>query len=352
MHRAWRTVVAVSFVGVSAALASACPPGTTEAKPTTDPGTTDTSGVPEWMVRLAPDVDSPAAKKYAAQQKTRRQIERDLKKIRAEYFRSTRNTEVRQIGITRLRAYTDPALYPLLWDLFKSEDRDVREAILNHFFDQKTDEGDAAIAWGAVFDSDPWYREAATTRSAARAKEVGSVSDRVKWAAAAGLRSRDEKTIAAAAGFARDLRMYDAIPEMINLQVGGGGGAGAGSGSTAGGMSFGDPGTSLAYIIVGKQQAFVSDLQPVVGDNAVAFDPTLSVVTEGVVLRVIDAVVITYRTEVNAALIALGNAGWDGRSTASLGWDQAKWREWYAGEFQPYRKRVDALAQSAPPASK
>jgi len=35
--------------------------------------------------------------------------------------------------------------------------------------------------------------------------------------------------------------------------------------------------------------AFVSDLQPVVGNSAVAFDPTVSVITDGTFLRVIDA---------------------------------------------------------------
>jgi Flp pilus assembly secretin CpaC len=41
-----------------------------------------------------------------------------------------------------------------------------------------------------------------------------------------------------------------------------------------------------AYVFVATQQSFVSDLQPVVSDSAVGFDPTLSVVAEGVVLEV------------------------------------------------------------------
>ena len=77
---------------------------------------------------------------------------------------------------------------------------------------------------------------------------------------------------------------------------------------------------------VSEQVAFVSDLQPVVGDNAVAFDPTISVASEGVFLRVIDAYVITYRVEVHNALVALSTEGWGGESTASLGWDGKKWQ--------------------------
>ncbi len=41
-----------------------------------------------------------------------------------------------------------------------------------------------------------------------------------------------------------------------------------------------------ANIYVATQTAFVSDLQPVVGDSSVGFDPTVSVVTEGVTLLV------------------------------------------------------------------
>lgn len=42
----------------------------------------------------------------------------------------------------------------------------------------------------------------------------------------------------------------------------------------------------IANIYVATQVAFVSDLQPVVGDSAVGFDPTVDVVTEGVTLLV------------------------------------------------------------------
>lgn len=318
--------------------------------------TVDTTNVPEWVARMVKDPSSPEARQYAAHQKTRLQVERELKKLRATYFRGTKNTETRQVGISKLNNYSEPAVFPLLLDLFKAEDRDVRTAILDHLADIGSDQADATIAWGAVFDDDPWFRAEATKRALRRAKASGGASNRVKWAAAAGFRSKNEKHIAAAAFFARDLSMYDAIPEMINLQVGGGGGRSGGGGTGVGGgggsgvtLSAGDPGTGIGILMVGTQQAFVSDLQPVVGDNAVAFDPTLSVVTEGVVLRVIDAVVITYRTEVNQSLIALADKGWnqasEGRTTSPMGWDQVKWRQWYTSEFLPYRRVQDAAAE-------
>jgi hypothetical protein len=83
-----------------------------------------------------------------------------------------------------------------------------------------------------------------------------------------------------------------------------------------------------------------------VGDSAVAFDPTISVITEGTILRVIDAVVVTYRYEVHNALVGLASQGW-GRPTDHLGFDNAAWRKWYADEFVPYRKSLAAAEQSA-----
>jgi hypothetical protein len=61
-------------------------------------------------------------------------------------------------------------------------------------------------------------------------------------------------------------------------------------------------------------------------------------------MRVIDAFVVTYRIEVNNALVGLANAGWDGRNTAPLGWNGRAWREWYTKEFVPYRRELAALA--------
>jgi general secretion pathway protein D len=53
---------------------------------------------------------------------------------------------------------------------------------------------------------------------------------------------------------------------------------------TAPRLTFTNGQTSNIY--VATQQAFVSDLQPIVGDSAVGFDPTISVVSEGVTLLV------------------------------------------------------------------
>lgn len=299
---------------------------------------TQASDAPEWMRNLVPSTDSPEAKAYIKAQKSRVQQEKELKKLRAEHFRATRNVEMRQVGISKLRTYTDAAIFPSLIKLFEGEGEDAENAVLDHLRDLKTDEADATIAWAAVFGKAKLFRAAATKRLMARTTEIGgssAVTNRVKWVVSLGLRDKANDSVVAGAQLAQALRLYDAIPMLINAQV-----------SQSAGPSRADDGgdAALAYILVGRQEAFVSGLTPVVGDNAVAFNPQLSVVTEGVVLRVIDAVVITYRVEVNAALIGLSTQGWGGQSTASLGWDQAAWRAWYANEFVPYRRQADAQA--------
>src|SRR5437867_3825989 len=52
---------------------------------------------------------------------TTREALRDLHKIRARYFGTIRNVEIRQIGITRMRAFTDPLLYPKMLEIFEKE---------------------------------------------------------------------------------------------------------------------------------------------------------------------------------------------------------------------------------------
>jgi len=319
-------------------------PGQPEAAPDGDKPLTpaEASKIPDvktWMATLVPTPDSPEARTYAKALKSRADQEKELKKLRAQYFRPSHNTEVRQVGILKLRDYTDAAIFPSLIKLFQGEGRDVEGAVLDHLRDLKTDEADATIAWAAVFGKDKDFRDAATKRLLARTKETGSVSNRVKWVVSLGLRDTANASVVAGARLAQTLQLYDAIPMLINAQV-------VGSAGPSRADDGGD--AALAYILVGRQEAFVANLTPIVGDNAVAFNPQLGVLTEGVVLRVIDAVVITYRVEVNQALIGLSTQGW-GQSTAALGWDQKAWREWYARDFVPHRKKVESEQTAAKP---
>jgi hypothetical protein len=291
---------------------------------------------PAWVAAQVSDPDDPRVKAYAARQKVRVRLERELGKIRFDYFRA-KKTEIRQAGILKLKEYTDPVVFPSLYSMFKREGGDVRSAILDHLAEQRSDEADTVIAWGAVFDQEPSYRAAAAERLTRRLheKDGGAVSGRVRTVVAQGLSRADDATITAAAQLAQTLKLYEAIPMLISAQIGG---------SQQVGTSGGDGDDhSLAWIMIGTQQAYVADLTPVVGDSAVAFDPTIGVVTDGVVLRVIDATVITYRMEVHNALVGMSSEAW-GKPTHYLGWDNNAWRKWYTDEFLPSMaaKRAEA----------
>lgn len=297
--------------------------------------------VDPWIKKLSDDPNDPLVKKYAAARKERLNIEREMKLIRAHYFRGIRKPEIRQKGIDKLKAYTDPSVYPLLLDLFDNEGDDVHAAILDQLAAQKTDVADATIAWAAAFSKDESYRHRATDRLLARIGEAGEISNRVKSVVAAGLMRENTREVAGAANLAVALHLFEAIPMLINAQVAAGANGGGGNGG--GGEQKG----ALADIVIGKQQAFVADLQPVVGDNAVGFDPELGVVTDGVILRVLDAYVITYRVDVHNSLNQLASAGWGGQDVSYLGWDQAAWKSWYANEFQPYRTQIEVATQTS-----
>ena len=96
------------------------------------------------MVRL-PDPNDPAEKARLERNRNLAQVEKELKQIRAKYFRATRNTEIRQVGISKLRAYDDPAVFPLLIELFKDEDEEARRAVLDHLGSLESDAADATI---------------------------------------------------------------------------------------------------------------------------------------------------------------------------------------------------------------
>lgn len=252
----------------------------------------------------------------------RGQLETELRRIRQTYFRNPRAKDLRTAGIEKLRQYTEPATFEAMIEIFARSGDDVVGAIFEHLASLDTPEALATIAWAAVFE-DHRGRRGMAHDTLAHALKGREVPRSVQSVVAEGLRRTHDPHVANAAGLAATLRLADAIPAMIASQVRGAG------------EQRGD--RSLAYILIGQQQAFVSDLQPVVGNSAVAFDPELSVVTEGVVLRVIDAVVVTYRVEVHAALVRL-TSELSGQDTAYLGWDIPRWQRWYAQEFLPGRQ--------------
>ncbi|MEL7472865.1 MAG: hypothetical protein AAGK04_06050, partial [Planctomycetota bacterium] len=233
---------------------------------------------------------------------------------------SSGHIERRQVGLWKLRAYDEPWMVPVLFEELERTHADVRTGVLDLLAERATDDADAALAWASVFDRDQDHRGAAARRLAQRVDHVGETSERVRLVLAGALGDARDGPPAAAAGLVNSLNLVELVPLLIHAQVASGGSQ----------PRTGD----LAWIMVATQTAFVSDLQPVVSDSAVAFDPQLSVITEGVLLRVGDAVVTTYRAPVHAALVDLTSRHY-GSSTADMGYDREAWKAWYEAEFRP-----------------
>ena len=329
LHARFAIIGVVAAAGASAFVSSAA------GQVVTSPDAPASIPAEPWMEDLMPDPNDPRVQAYAEQQRLRAAKEREIRRFRSTYFGTGSSTETRQIGLSLLRErYDEPALYPLLLEVFERDGVNVKSGLLDMFADARTDEADATLAWVAVHDDRSAVRDAAVTRLGARVGEAGEVSERIKHVVAGGLRQESSTPAIAAAGIAEMFKLYEMVPLMIAAQVGGNtGGARDGTGN-------------LGWIVVGQQTAFVADLQPVVSDSAVGFDPTLGVVTEGVVLEVQDAVVITYRTEIFYSLTRLTSNAL-GRPTGSWGIDQPEWWAWYDREWKPWMEARAAESGAA-----
>lgn len=299
--------------------------GIATAQAIVDTGAPTSYPAPEWLERLMPDPDDPYWQAYAAQKRAQHEKELELRRFRKEHFGQGVSDETRQVGMALLRErYNTPELYPLLLEVFEHDD-EAHVWLLDMFADAASEEGDATLAWEAVFGRDAAMRDEARERLTGRVNALGEVPHRVKMVVGAGLQKSVDSEVIAAAGLAELFSIYEMVPLLIAAQVGTGGTQG----------SAGEGTGNLGWIIVAQQQAFVSDLQPVVANNAVGFDPTLSLVTEGAVLEVSDAVVITYRTEVFYSLTRMTSDAL-GKPTGAWGMDQGKWWDWYAREWKPW----------------
>ena len=87
----------------------------------------------------------------------------------------------------------------------------------------------------------------------------------------------------------------------------------------------------------------MQDLIPIVGSNSGAYEPVIGIVSEGVVMRVIDAVAIEYRTPVHSALVAMTSHEW-GQSTAHLSYNVQAWWDWYNTQYVPFKNEQTAKA--------
>jgi len=309
--------------------------------------------------------------RYAAERR-RVNAESELRQLQRKHFNTT-NVAVRESGIAKLRdpkgTFVDSATWPALLAILKDDKPDVQRAVVNIFVDDAADHGDTALAWTAIYHRDAAMRDLAATELLKKVKTRGQgdarlgATEGVRSLVLMALRKHDAVTTQRAGQLSVLLNIYEVIPALIMGQVmqvqqpvsqagplGGGGISGGGAGGAGGigsGSQFGaDDGLSLGYIFVGQHLAYVARVNPVVGDGAVAFDPQLEVLTTGAVVRIIDAAVtIRYDADMHNALVDLGSAG-AGSNMRALGYDQAKWMDWYENEFKPMMAKRDEAARA------
>lgn len=285
---------------------------------------------------------SPEARAYAAVQRERRKAERALNLIKRRHFGQIRVPETREIGLRKIREFTTGPAVMAMVDVFDGEDTDVRSAVLDHIATLRPSRseageginGGAILAWEAVNGEDGWYR-AEARRLLVEQWSAGPGAERVftpeggqlatvRGIIAQGLQSPNDRQAIAAGELARALNFFEFIPLMASAQVA--------TRPRGGDQRTGD----LGWIMIGSQQTFVADLQPVVSNNAVAFDPQIGVLSEGVLLRIHQAAVTAFRTEIHTGLVDWTSAAW-GQPTGHLGYEPDAWNRWYDDEFLPSR---------------
>jgi hypothetical protein len=261
-----------------------------------------------------------------------RGYEKQMQILRRRFFGSKRAERIRAEGIAELQEFSDPAAFWVMIEVLAREADDVRLAMLDHFAEHG-DDGQAALAWVAIHDHDDAIRHEASKRL------VVPATDSVLHQLDGALRSPDHTEASHAATLAGTLGAAETIPLLIFAQA-------------AGGPAANPPG-DLAWIAIQTQRAYVQGIQAVAGDASAAFQPIIGVLNEGVLLRVVDAVAIIYRTEVHTSLVALSTHEWD-QSTAHLYYYSEAWWHWYNDEYVPYKNDLvllDELAGEVNPGS-
>lgn len=258
-----------------------------------------------------------------------RGYERQLKIIRHKYFGNRKLASLREQGLEELTEFTDPAAFKPMVRVLAREKDDVRLAVLDHLAKQEED-GMAVLAWIAITDDDPAIRHEASKRLASPAP------DRVLEQLDMALRSPDHTVAMHAAVLAGTLDAVEMIPLLIFAQAAG----------TPANQQTGD----LAWIAIETQRAYVAGLVAVAGDASGAFQPIIGKISEGAILRIVDAVVIVYRTEVHRTLVAMTSNDWD-QPTDGLNYNINAWWHWYNEEYVPYKNEQTLLAnlESSPP---
>ncbi|MEL6795290.1 MAG: hypothetical protein AAFO89_00545, partial [Planctomycetota bacterium] len=251
------------------------------------------------------------------------EVQRDIRKIFSQFFKRTRSEVSHRRGWEELQRFaSDDRIYPLLIELFKRQPTAVRNDLTQFFAENAGVHAQTVVTWVAVFEDDDSHRAHANATLQGLVGN-GEPSNGAQRVIAAGLKSGEDAPINRAAGLVQQFGLLRAVPLLAQAQA---------QPRNSGGTDVRTG--ALAQIVVGTQQAFVADLTPVVAANAVGFQPTIGVISSGTVLRVIDAVVYEYRTDVHQILVDMTTTA-SGEPTGHLGYDATAWRDWYARVLEP-----------------
>ena len=221
-----------------------------------------------------------------------------------------RDQDKRQAALDALRRFTDSGALFSMPFVLAAEAEDVRTVMLRHLSESGS-VGQAALAWAAIHHDD------ADMRSAAAQAITAGDEPLVLAAIETGLRDNRHAIVTRAGTLAGMVDAVQAIPLMIFSQY-----------SRDPIEKKGD----LAWIAIGTQRSYVQNLIPTTGNGAGAFQPVIGTITEGFVMRVMDAYAVVYRTELRRNLVQLSTRA-SGASTEHLGWDLDAWRDWYNEDY-------------------
>lgn len=254
-------------------------------------------------------------------------LRQDIRVLRAKWLDARHPEPVRRIGLARLAEYTNPWSWRLLLEELGRGDAVVRDALAAHFASQGS-AGQQALAWMALTsDREDW-------RSAALDRITRPVDTGVMVILAGALRGRHDPLIFQAAHLTNVLGIVELVPLLIAAQ------------------SASDPAPprsrrgDIAWIAFETQVAYVAEMIPVTGSGSGAFRPVKGILHVGTVLRVMDAVMVSYRVPVHESLVALTSYE-TGESTAAMEYDARLWARWYEEQWLPMLAAREAEAREA-----
>lgn len=247
-------------------------------------------------------------------------IEKDVRRIRAEYLGSHRNANTRRHGLEALSTYTQAAAVPPLLDVLLEEDEDVRAWLFDHLANRvESGIGQGALTHLAI------YHEEESIRAEASSFLKAPGSDHSRFHLDLAMRSNHPDVVERSAPIAATLEVTEALGDLIL----------ANAGLT---MSESRRGP-LAVVNIGEEVAFVSDYLPTADPHRAGIESGLSA------LPPLDRAINLWppRTDAlfddvedpptKAALLTLATHVDD--EATQLGHTYADWQRWYNARVVP-----------------